>query len=134
MPRAGPSRSQRQPSQTQSQRHGRTQRRVEDEEDEEEIVVDNYDDDEEAGLDATGSGTVRCTTSMYPLLLVTSLSHSLKHTQAGSEKARDRSGASRALPGAAAHATPPRRHLEKGDGLAARRVQSCVRRGAKDPP
>jgi hypothetical protein len=59
MPRAGPSRSQRQPSQTQSQRYGRTQRVVEEEDDEEEVVGLNLDDDEEPGLDEPGSGTVR---------------------------------------------------------------------------
>jgi melanoma-associated antigen len=66
MPRAGPSRSQRQPSQAQSQRHGRTQRHVEDEEDEEEVVFQNYDDDEEGGLDGTGGGTVRAPCQCYP--------------------------------------------------------------------
>jgi len=58
MPRAGPSRSQRQPSQTQSQRYGRTQRVIEEEDDEEEVVGQNYDDDEEPGLDEPGGGTV----------------------------------------------------------------------------
>jgi hypothetical protein len=54
MPRAGPSRSQRQVSQTQAQtqnlpqtqRYGRSQRRVEDEEEEDEnIALDEEDDD-----------------------------------------------------------------------------------------
>jgi hypothetical protein len=58
MPRAGPSRSQRQPSQAQSQRHGRTQRRIE-EDDDDEVVAQTYEDDEEPGLDDSGSGTVR---------------------------------------------------------------------------
>lgn len=57
MPRAGPSRSQRQPSQTQPQRYGRTQRVVEGD-DEEEVVGQNYDDDEEPGLDEPEGGTV----------------------------------------------------------------------------
>ena len=126
---------QRQPSQAQSQRYGRTQRHVEDEEDEEEVVVQNYDDDEDAGLDGTGSGTVRAPRQCYPISTPGRFwSHSLSHTKAGPEETRDQSGASRAFPGAAAHATPPRRHLEKGDRLAARRVQSRVRRGAEDPP
>jgi len=59
MPRAGPSRSQRQPSQTQSQRYGRIQQVVEEEVDEEEVVGQNYDDDEEPGLDQPDGGTVR---------------------------------------------------------------------------
>jgi hypothetical protein len=66
MPRAGPSRSQRQPSQTQSQRYGRTQRHVEDEEDGEEIIAQFYDDDED-GVDDTG-GTVRAVTMMTLVL------------------------------------------------------------------
>ena len=65
MPRAGPSRSQRQFSQTQAQtqhptqtqRYGRSQRRVEEEEEEEEVA---FDDDDEAGAD--DGGTVRGTT------------------------------------------------------------------------
>ena len=52
MPRAGPSRSQRQPSQTQTQRYGRSQRRLEDEDDDE-VAVQNSDDDEETGMDDT---------------------------------------------------------------------------------
>ena len=56
MPRAGPSRSQRQFSQTQNptqtERYGRSQRRVEDEEEEEEIALD---DDDEPGVDDTGT-------------------------------------------------------------------------------
>ena len=60
MPRAGPSRSQkRQPSQAQSQRHSRTQRRIEEEDDDDEVVAQTYEDDEEPGLDDSGSGTVR---------------------------------------------------------------------------
>lgn len=55
MPRAGPSRSQRQPSQTQTQRYGRSQRRLEEEEEEEEIAVQNSEDDEEPGLDDTNT-------------------------------------------------------------------------------
>ena len=55
MPRAGPSRSQRQPSQTQTQRYGRSQRRLEDED--EEIAVQNSEDDEGHGVD--DSNTVR---------------------------------------------------------------------------
>jgi hypothetical protein len=51
MPRAGPSRSQRQPSQTQSQLYGRSE--------EEEVVDQNYDDEEELGLDEPDGGTVR---------------------------------------------------------------------------
>lgn len=61
MPRAGPSRSQRQfsrtqpPTQnpTQTQRYGRSQRRVEDEEEDEEIALDEDDED-----DADEGGTV----------------------------------------------------------------------------
>jgi hypothetical protein len=67
MPRAGPSRSQRQPSQTQSQRYGRTQRHVEDGEDGEEVVAQYYDDDED-GVDDTGGGTVRAVTIMTLVL------------------------------------------------------------------
>jgi hypothetical protein len=68
MPRAGPSRSQRQPSQTQSQRYGRTQRHFEDVDDEEEVMVQDYDDNEEAGLDGTGGGTVLNATHPLPLV------------------------------------------------------------------
>jgi hypothetical protein len=50
MPRAGPSRSQRQPSQT--QRYGRSQRRLEDEDDDE-MVVQNSEDEDETGMDDT---------------------------------------------------------------------------------
>jgi hypothetical protein len=57
MPRAGPSRSQRQPSQTQTQRYGRSQRRQEDEDNAEEIVAENYEDDDEPGIE--GTNTVR---------------------------------------------------------------------------
>jgi len=46
--------------------------------------------------------------------------------RAGPEEARDRSGASRALPGTKAHAAPPRRDIEKGDRLTAGRVQNRV--------
>lgn len=57
MPRAGPSRSQRQFSQTQNptqtERYGRSQRRVEDEEEDEEIALDEDDED-----DADEGGTV----------------------------------------------------------------------------
>ena len=60
MPRAGPSRSQRQFSQTQAQtqnptqthRYGRSQRRVEDEDEEEEIALD---EDDEPGADDAGT-------------------------------------------------------------------------------
>ncbi len=56
MPRAGPSRSQRQPSQTQTQRYGRSQRRHEDEDDAEEIVAETYeDDDDEPGREDTNT-------------------------------------------------------------------------------
>jgi hypothetical protein len=55
MPRAGPSRSQRQPSQTQTQRYGRSQRRLEDEDEDEEIAIPNSEDDEEPGMDDTNS-------------------------------------------------------------------------------
>ena len=54
MPRAGPSRSQRQPSQTQPQLYGRSE-----EVEEEEVVGQNYDDEEEPGLDEPDGGTVR---------------------------------------------------------------------------
>lgn len=57
MPRAGPSRSQRQPSQTQTQRYGRSQRRHEDEDDAEEIVAENYEDYDEPGME--DASTVR---------------------------------------------------------------------------
>jgi hypothetical protein len=57
MPRAGPSRSQRQPPQTQTQRYGRSQRRLEDDDDDEEIAVQNSEDDEEPGMD--DANTVR---------------------------------------------------------------------------
>lgn len=66
MPRAGPSRSQRQPSQTQTQRYGRSQRsqrRHEDSDDAEEIAVENYEDDDEPGMEDTG--TVRATLIGY---------------------------------------------------------------------
>ena len=52
MPRAGPSRSQRQPSQTQTQRYGRSQRRREEEDDAEEIV---FEDDDEPGMQDTNT-------------------------------------------------------------------------------
>jgi hypothetical protein len=57
MPRAGPSRSQRQPSQTQTQtqRYGRSRRRHEDEDDAEEIVPENYDDEDEPGMQDTNT-------------------------------------------------------------------------------
>ena len=55
MPRAGPSRSQRQPSQTQTQRYGRSQRRREEEDDAEEIVFENYEDDDEPGMQDTNT-------------------------------------------------------------------------------
>ena len=66
MPRAGPSRTQRQFSQvqaqtqnpTQTQRYSRSQRRVEDDDEEEEIPLD---DDDEPG--ANDTGTVRDTTN-----------------------------------------------------------------------
>jgi hypothetical protein len=57
MPRAGPSRSQRQPSQTQTQRYSRSQRRLEDEDGDEEVAVQHSEDDEEHGVD--DSNTVR---------------------------------------------------------------------------
>jgi hypothetical protein len=57
MPRAGPSRSQRQPSQTETQRYSRSQRRVEDDDEEEVIEAANYEDDDEPNLD--DAGTVR---------------------------------------------------------------------------
>ena len=63
MPRAGPSRSQRQPSQTQTQRYGRSQRRHEDEDDAEEIVAENYEDDDEPGME--DASTVRATLVGY---------------------------------------------------------------------
>ena len=55
MPRAGPSRSQRQPSQSQTQSYGRSQRHRhdEDEEDAEEIAAENYEDDDEPGMEDT---------------------------------------------------------------------------------
>ncbi len=62
MPRAGPSRSQRQPSQTQTHRYGRSQRRIEDENDDEEIVVGNYEDDDEPMED---TNTVRAAPIVY---------------------------------------------------------------------
>ena len=55
MPRAGPSRSQRQPSQTQTQRYGRSQRRREEEDDAEDIVFENYEDDDEPGMQDTNT-------------------------------------------------------------------------------
>ena len=55
MPRAGPSRSQRQPSQTQTQRYGRSQRRREEEDDAEDIVFENYEDDDELGMQDTNT-------------------------------------------------------------------------------
>jgi hypothetical protein len=63
MPRAGPSRSQRQPSQIQTQRYGRSQRRHEDEDDAEEIVAENYEDEDEPGMG--DSNTVRATLIGY---------------------------------------------------------------------
>ena len=63
MPRAGPSRSQRQPPQTQTQRYGRSQRRHEDEDDAEELVAENYEDDDEPGMEDTN--TVRATLIGY---------------------------------------------------------------------
>ena len=63
MPRAGPSRSQRQPSQTQTQRYGRSQRRHEDEDDAGDIAAENHEDDDEPGMDDTG--TVRATLIGY---------------------------------------------------------------------
>ncbi|KAI9461517.1 MAGE-domain-containing protein [Russula earlei] len=53
MPRAALSHSQRQPSQRETQRSGRTQRRVDYQVDEEEAPTQNYEDDEEPGLDDT---------------------------------------------------------------------------------
>jgi hypothetical protein len=55
MPRAGPSRSQRHPSQTQTQRYGRSQRRHEDEDGAEEIVAETYEDDDEPGMEDTNT-------------------------------------------------------------------------------
>jgi hypothetical protein len=55
MPRAGPSRSQRQPSQTQTQRYGRSQRHHEDEDDAEEILAENYEDDDGPGMEDTNT-------------------------------------------------------------------------------
>jgi hypothetical protein len=56
MPRAGPSRSRRQPSQTQTQHYGRSQRRLEDEDEDGEIAIPNSEDDEKpAGMDDTNS-------------------------------------------------------------------------------
>ncbi|KAI0247539.1 MAGE family-domain-containing protein, partial [Lactifluus subvellereus] len=52
MPRAGPSHSQRQTSQTLTQRNGRSKRRVEDDDDED-IVAQNYEDEAEPGPDDT---------------------------------------------------------------------------------
>lgn len=66
MPRAGPSRSQRQPSQSQSQRYGRSQRRHEDEDEAEEIVAENYEDDDEPGMGDTT--TVRAALIRYNLI------------------------------------------------------------------
>ncbi len=57
MPHAGPSRSRRHPSQTQTQRYGRSQRRLEEEDDDEEIAVENYEDEDEPGME--DAGTVR---------------------------------------------------------------------------
>jgi melanoma-associated antigen len=64
MPRAGPSRSQRQPSQTQTQRYSRSQRRVEDDDEEEVIETQNFEDDDEPNLD--DAGTVRVLPSFHP--------------------------------------------------------------------
>lgn len=62
MPRAGPSRSQRQPSQTQTNLRSRSRRRVEDDDDEEEVADQNYEDDEGPEMDADdNTGTVRAT-------------------------------------------------------------------------
>ena len=66
MPRAGPSRSQRQPSQSHSQRYGRSQRRHEDEDEAEEIVAENYEDDDEPGMGDTN--TVRAALIRYNLI------------------------------------------------------------------
>ena len=55
MPRAGPSRSQRRPSQTQTQRYVRSQRRHEDDDDTEEIVAENYGEDDEPGMEDTNT-------------------------------------------------------------------------------
>ncbi|KAH9987059.1 MAGE family-domain-containing protein [Russula vinacea] len=68
MPRAGPSRSQRQPSQTQTQRYGRSQRRLEDEDDDE-VAVQNSDDDEETGMDDTTTDLKKRATDLVRLAL-----------------------------------------------------------------
>jgi hypothetical protein len=61
MPRAGPSREQRHPSQAQTQRYGRSQRHVNNHEEEEEEVVGQLSDDkEDPGLE--DNGTVRAVT------------------------------------------------------------------------
>ena len=69
MPRAGPSRQQRRPSQAQTQRHGRSQRRLE-EDDDEEIALENYEYDDEHGME--DAGTVRATCSPHRLHFLTS--------------------------------------------------------------
>jgi hypothetical protein len=66
MPRAGPSRSQRQPSQSQSQRYGRSQRRHEDEDGAEDIVAENYEDEDEPSMGDTN--TVRAALISYKLI------------------------------------------------------------------
>ena len=55
MPRAGPSRLQRQPLQTQTQHYSRSQRRFEDKDKDEEIAIPNSEDDEEPCMDDTNS-------------------------------------------------------------------------------
>ncbi|KAF8465443.1 MAGE-domain-containing protein [Russula ochroleuca] len=66
MPRAGPSRSQRQPSQT--QRYGRSQRRLEDEDDDE-MVVQNSEDEDETGMDDTTTDLKKRATDLVRLAL-----------------------------------------------------------------
>lgn len=93
MPRAGPSRSQRQPSQTQTQRYSRSQRRLEDEDEDEEIAVQNSEDDEGHGVD--DSNTVRA--ALVGLTPDRFLTYS-DSTRAGPEETCDRSGSACAFP------------------------------------
>ncbi len=99
MPRAGPSRSQRQFSQaqnrTQTQRYARSQRRVEEEDDEEEIALPEDDEPE-----ANNTGTVReapWLTKKPP-----------NQTRIGLEETRERFSTTRAVSGATSYTPTPR--------------------------